>query len=104
MPESTEGLLAQILQEQIATRRDIADLRVDLATHGETSRNLLALGQDHETRIRALESEDVVTSSELAARDERASTQRRWLVGLLGTLTTFVIGEAVLLALWLLDR
>ena len=71
MPESTEGLLAQILQEQIATRRDIADLRVDLATHGETSRNLLALGQDHETRLRALEAADNVTRADMAAGGSR---------------------------------
>lgn len=77
---------AQILSELGAIRRDIADLRVDLATEGETSRNLMAASRDHESRLRDLEARDVVTPSELAARDERATVQRRWLIGIALTL------------------
>ena len=90
---------AQIMSALGAIRRDIADLRVDLATEGETSRNLTAASRDHESRLRVLESRDVVTPSELAARDERATVQRRWLIGLLSTLTLFVVGEAVAVAI-----
>ena len=77
---------AQILSELGAIRRDIADLRVDLATHVAASRNLVAASRDHESRLRDLESRDVVTPSELAARDERATSQRRWLIGIALTL------------------
>lgn len=88
----------QILTELTAIRRDIADLRVDLATHGETARNMLATSRDHEERLRELEGREVVTPSDLLARDERAVTQRRWVIGLLSTLTLFVIGEAIAVA------
>ena len=94
---------AQILAELTAIRRDIADLRVDLATHGETSRNLIATTHDHETRLRELETRDVVTSSELQARDERATVQRRWIIGALLTGVGFLIADTIAVVAFFID-
>ena len=93
------ALLAQILSEVRAVGAKVSGIEVTVAQAVAEIRHRSTQADDHEDRLRALESRDVVTPSELAARDERATVQRRWLIGLLSTLTLFVVGEAVAVAI-----
>lgn len=97
-----EALLAQILSEVRAVGAKVSGIEVTVAQAVAEIRHRSTQADDHEERLRAIESRDVVTPSDLAARDERATSQRRWLIGLLATLVIFVAGEAVAvaIALW----
>ncbi len=97
-----EALLAQILSEVRAVGAKVSGIEVTVAQAVAEIRHRSTQAHDHEERLRAIEARDVVTPSDLQARDERATSQHRWLIGLLATLVIFVAGEAVAvaIALW----
>jgi len=80
------ALLAQILSEVRAVGAKVSGIEVTVAQAVAEIRHRSTQAHDHEDRLRVLESRDVVTPSELAARDERATSQRRWLIGIALTL------------------
>jgi hypothetical protein len=86
-----DDISAQVLAEVIAVRGDIAQLRVDLATHGETVRAQSVSINDHETRLRAVESADVITRADL----ERAAQMRIGQLSLIITAVGVIVGAVV---------
>ncbi len=86
-----DEISAQVLTEIIAVRGDIAQLRVDLATHGETVRAQAVSLTDHETRLRAMESADVITRADL----ERAAQMRIGQLSIIVTAVGVIVGAVV---------
>lgn len=53
--------------------------------------------EDHEARLREIESTDVITVATMERRDAEAATARRWLIGLLiGSSLTIIAGLATI--------
>ena len=50
---------------------------------------------DHETRLRRVESVDMVTADELAQRDLEARKSRRWIVGIGVTIALAVVAQVI---------